>query len=105
MEGTLPQSRMDIELSAIGGWHETSQLRNEAQKLALAIPLPPTHRDVILALSAVSDFLTLTADIADPDKGAAKGVAVASLAARNVLFAALQQEGLQQAGSQHCPDE
>ena len=97
MEGTLPQSRMDIELSAIGGWHETSQLRNEAQKLALAIPLPPTHRDVILALSAVSDFLTLTADIADPDKGAAKGVAVASLAARNVLFAALQQEGLQQA--------
>ena len=32
MEGTLPQSRMDIELSAIGGWHETSQLRNEAQK-------------------------------------------------------------------------
>lgn len=93
----LPQSRVDLELGAIGGWEETDQLRQRSQLLALAIPQPPISRDVIIALTAVCDFLAITSETADPSKGAAKGVAVASLAARNVLVAALKHEGLQNA--------
>ena len=94
---TLPQSRIDLELSAISGWEETSQLRIQAQRLASAIPQPPTDDDVIIALVAVSDYLSLTGEIADPTKGQAKGVALASLAARNVLVASLKRDGLENA--------
>ena len=93
----LPQSRVDLELSAIGGWEEANQLRLQAQQLASAIPQPPTNSDVVIALVAVCDYLTLTGETADPTTGAARGVAVASLAARNILLASLKQEGLENA--------
>ena len=85
LQALVPQSRLAMELQAIGRWGDAAELRGHAQLLVDAIPRPPTDEDTILALSAVQAFLSLTEDAAAPESGETKGVAVAALAANRIL--------------------